>query len=171
MIVLGLDPGTRVTGYGVIHWGDGTPRLLTVGVIRLGSGEELALRLLKLQEELSKIFINYEPNWVVIEKIFLGANVDSAFKLGHARGICLAAAARSHVSFLELSPRSVKKKMTGSGAASKEELRYMLKQWLGVNLENFPLDASDALSLALVGGMELDVRDKLARAKALEVLR
>lgn len=146
-IILGIDPGSLRTGFAVVHFDGECLRHLNHGVIVLNEST-LGGRLFGLSEQMREILERYEPHHVVIEKIFLGKSADSAFKLGHARGITMAEAARSGAEIVEYATRVVKKGIAGTGAASKEQVSGALSRILGLKrLVN--LDASDALALAV----------------------
>lgn len=159
--ILGIDPGSLRTGFGVIEFDGERVRHLNHGVILLDE-KDLSRRLCALSESLQEIFAKYRPHHVAIEKIFLGKNADSAFKLGHARGVVLAEACRCDAEVFEYATRLVKKGVAGTGAASKEDVQKALKAQLQlVRLVN--LDASDALALALFHSFRANELRKLAR--------
>jgi crossover junction endodeoxyribonuclease RuvC len=163
MIILGIDPGTRRTGFGVI---DVTTRIkvLDSGVIRLAESQSLPLRLATLQLELNALFSKYRPPITVIEQIFFGKNADSAFKLGHARGVCLAVAASYGSQVEEYAAKTVKKAITGNGGADKETVRLIVTRLLNYTPESNDMDVSDALALALCHAQSLAVAQQTARA-------
>jgi crossover junction endodeoxyribonuclease RuvC len=147
-IILGIDPGSQITGFGVLNTASEKPRAISHGIIQLKSGNlSFNDRLLLLSENLDRILKKYQPDIVVVEKLFLGKNPDSAFKLGHARGICIAKAMESRCQVFEYTPREVKKSVTGSGASDKIQVAEVLKFVLQIGHFDF-LDASDALALA-----------------------
>jgi len=147
-IILGIDPGSQITGFGVIDTSKDKPRAVSHGIIQLKTGSlSFNDRLLLLSQNLDHILKKYQPHMVVVEKLFLGKNPDSAFKLGHARGICIAKAMENHCQVYEYTPREVKKTITGSGSSDKIQVAEVLKFMLGINHFDF-LDASDALALA-----------------------
>ncbi len=151
MIILGIDPGSRITGFGILKV-TGTGMNLRVqhinhGVIMMDPTDPFALRMKELGEAMDHVLKKYKPDQVVIEKIFLGRNADSAFKLGHARGVALYESAKFGAEVIEYATRLVKKGITGSGGATKEEVQTCLMRLL--NLKAIArLDASDALALA-----------------------
>lgn len=147
MVILGVDPGTRVTGFGFIE-ADGD-RLIHIrhGVIALREKDSLAVRLGELSENLRALMEQHRPRAVAIEQIFLGKNVDSAFKLGHARGVLMSEASKGGAEVFEYATRSMKKGVTGNGGASKEETQMVVQNLLGIH-GIAKLDASDALALA-----------------------
>lgn len=162
-LILGVDPGSRVTGFGLIET-DGQ-RLVHIrhGVIVLDDVDDFSERLARLSEALAEIIARHRPHHVVMEKIFLGRNVDSAFKLGHARGVLMAEAARARVTVWEYAARQVKKGVTGNGGASKEDTQVVVQQLL--NIQGIQrIDASDALALACHHAFETRKRAVLRRA-------
>lgn len=163
-LILGLDPGTRKTGYGVIEVQAQGLLHVANGVIHLNESWSLSERLKVLHAQLQLLFARFHFHTVVVEKIFFGKNVDSAFKLGHARGVCLVAAAQAGVPLEEYAARFVKKCVTGSGAASKETVQMMVVAVLKMKSQNFALDASDALSLAITHAQLRDTNQRMKRA-------
>lgn len=146
-IIIGVDPGSICLGFGVLRSHPHHLEHLASGTIRLKQ-KLLADRLLHLSKEIRELLIRYLPQSMVIEKVFLGKNVQSAFKLGMVRGVCICEARRNGVSVYEYSPRTVKKGVSGSGAANKEQVQRIVEYELNVrDLDG--LDASDALSLAI----------------------
>jgi len=163
VIILGIDPGTRLTGFGIIDV-SAQPRVLAAGVIRLPANAALEIRLGELNLQLVELFKKFQPEITVIEKIFYGKNVDSAFKLGHARGVCLMTASQHQSQIEEYAAKYVKKAITGSGAATKEHVRLIVTQLLRYVPESTEMDVSDALALALCHAQSLEVRIQTARA-------
>lgn len=162
MIIIGLDPGSINTGVGVIEYAGGNIRYLYHGVIKNPAGTDLSKRLHKIGEELAAIFAQYKPSHVVVEKIFLGKNVDSAFKLGHVRGVAFYEAQKSKATVVEYAAREVKKGITGYGAAEKEQVRFLVLNYLKLK-ENIQIDAADALALAIYHSQRADINAKLSR--------
>lgn len=162
-MILGVDPGTRVTGFGLIEADGDRLRHIRHGVIQLGDELPLAERLLILGQALDEIVGHHRPAVLVLEKIFLGKNVDSAFKLGHARGVLMASAARGRVEIHEYAARQVKKGVTGNGGSAKEEVQLVVQNLLGIRGIQ-KLDASDALALACYHAFEARKRALLRRA-------
>lgn len=145
--MIGIDPGSRVTGYGVIQNRDGDLKGLDCGVIQLDEKLPLAVRLNLLAQNLRRVFAKHQPHEIAVERLFLGKNADSAFKLGHARGVCLQVAAEFNADVFEYAARSVKKAVTGSGAAEKEQVQMVIQNLLGLRGPTF--DATDALAVAV----------------------
>ncbi len=150
-IILGIDPGSRITGYGLIRLDNETPTHLEHGALILPAQASLETRLRVLAQKLREIFVKFDVQVAVVERIFLGKNADSAFKLGHARGVCLLALAEADVTLVEYAARFVKKAVTGSGSASKDQVRLWVMRELKLTERQMATqaDASDALALAL----------------------
>lgn len=150
-VILGIDPGTNVMGYGVIGVLRDTPRVITLGVVRLSKFESHYLRLSRIFERVTSLVCQYLPDEMAIEAPFFGKNVQSMLKLGRAQGVAMAAALSRDIPITEYEPRKIKLAITGSGAASKEQVREMLRRMLHIadaQLE-IELDATDALAVAL----------------------
>jgi crossover junction endodeoxyribonuclease RuvC len=148
MRVLGVDPGSNATGFGLIERKDGSIRHLRHGVIRPPSGQGLAERLHYLHRELFELLRVEEPEVAVVERVFMAANPRSALVLGQARGALLASLGMAGVRVAELAARQVKKAVTGNGAADKRQMQTMVKGLLSLDAAP-PTDAADALALAL----------------------
>jgi len=147
MRVMGLDPGTRKTGYGIVALRDGNPVRVASGVLRLGNGS-LEQRLGRLHQGLQAVVAEHQPTACAVEGVFQHRNPRSALILGHARGICLLAAALHDLEVVEYPPATVKRAITGHGAADKQSVGSMVARLLGVPPEESS-DASDALAVAL----------------------
>ncbi|MEO0336568.1 MAG: crossover junction endodeoxyribonuclease RuvC [Pseudomonadota bacterium] len=148
MKVLGLDPGSQFTGFGVIETSGEQVRRVASGVIATPAKISFAHKLEFIDVQLRALFIKHQPDYTVVEKVFLGKNVDSAFKLGHVRGVCLLHSARAQSELVEIAARKAKKLVTGHGAASKDQVQLVVRNLL--NVSGFQtLDESDALALAL----------------------
>ena len=148
MRVLGVDPGSGATGYGLVEREGGRVRHLCHGILRPPKGAELSDRLHFLHSELRKVLQETEPDVAVVERVFLAANPRSAIVLGQARGAVLASLGGAGVRVAELSAREAKKAITGSGGADKSQMQLMVTRLL--NLDKAPpTDAADALALAL----------------------
>jgi len=149
VIVLGVDPGTLVTGYGIVVRKGPEIRMLGCGTIKNGAGHSMPLRLQRIYGELSAVIQKYNPDEFAIESAFYGKNAQSALKLGHARGVSILAAVEHEIPTTEYSPREVKKAVVGNGAASKEQVQYMVKSLLHTPHSKMVLDTSDALAIAI----------------------
>jgi crossover junction endodeoxyribonuclease RuvC len=148
-IILGIDPGTIVMGYGIIHVQNNVLKPLGIGVIKLEKMDDHALRLKKIFERTVGIIEEYKPDELAIEAPFFGKNVQSMLKLGRAQGVAIAAALSRNVPITEYSPKKIKMSITGNGNASKEQVAAMLVQILGIQHDEKYLDATDALGAAL----------------------
>ena len=149
MKVLGLDPGTAATGFGIVVFDAGRLVLERCGVWRPPAGEALPGRLDFLATALERLIGEACPAAVSVETVFAAANVASALKLAHARGVLLAAAARAKLPVYEYEPRLVKKALVGYGQAEKEQVRAMVLSLLARQRSRIPLDAADALAVAI----------------------
>ncbi|GIL16550.1 MAG: crossover junction endodeoxyribonuclease RuvC [Oligoflexia bacterium] len=166
-IVIGIDPGSRVTGFGVLEIQGNAVRHVSHGIIRLPEEKELSQRLAVLAQSFRELFTRYKPSEVVIEKVFLGKNPDSAFKLGHARGVAMAESALAGAIVYEYATRLIKKGVAGKGSAGKEEVQLMIQRLLQLPKIDH-LDASDALALAYYHSSQRQVLRRVERAKMRE---
>lgn len=148
-IILGIDPGTTVMGYGIIHVKGKQIVMLNFGVIKLQKLATHPDKLKRIFDRLDGLIKEYKPDEMAIEAPFFGKNVQSMLKLGRAQGVAIAASLLHNVPFEEYSPRRIKQSITGSGAASKEQVAAMLQTVL--KFEEMPqyLDATDGLAVAL----------------------
>jgi crossover junction endodeoxyribonuclease RuvC len=149
VIVLGFDPGTVATGYGVVRFEDGRLALECCGVFRLPASLTFAEKLDRLFAAAATLIEERRPSAVSVETVFAGKNIASTVKLAHARGVLLAAAARSTVPVFEYEPRLVKKALVGYGNAEKPQVRSMVLSLLARQRHRVPLDAADALAVAI----------------------
>jgi crossover junction endodeoxyribonuclease RuvC len=148
-IILGIDPGTNVLGYGLIHVLNTKIRLINFGVIQLNKLETHPDKLKKIFERLDAIIKEYKPDEMAIEAPFFGKNVQSMIKLGRAQGVSIAAAIHNCIPFEEYTPRRIKQAVTGNGNASKEQVASMLQSLLNFNEMPKYLDATDGLAVAV----------------------
>ena len=150
-VIIGIDPGTNVMGYGVLGILRGKPSVVAMGVLRLNRMEDHYMRLHRIHERVLGLVEQYLPDEFAIEAPFFGKNVQSMLKLGRAQGVAMAAALSHDVPIAEYEPRKVKMAITGNGAASKEQVQEMLVRILKIPRENLlpELDATDALGVAL----------------------
>jgi len=149
MKIIGIDPGTSVTGIGIIEHKNGSCNLIHYETINLKSQDPLHFRLKKIYDECIYCIEKYKPDEFAIETAFYGKNIQSTLKLGQARGVAIIAALNSNLKISEYSPREVKKSVTGSGASSKEQVQYMVKSILSIKKEKLAADSSDAIAVAL----------------------
>ena len=164
-VIIGIDPGSRVTGYGVVRSQRQRTEYLTCGCIRLDTDGSFDQRLVQLYEELSTIIAEFGPAEAAIEKVFMNRNVDSALKLGHARGVAMVAARRAGVVVHEYSATQIKQSVVGRGHADKVQVQHMVKFLLGLNTTP-SADAADALAAALCHGAMRDGKARIALAGA-----
>ncbi len=148
-IILGIDPGTSITGYGVIKTVGNKPELITIGSIDLSKYDDHYLKLKHIFERTAGIIDEYHPDELAIEAPFYGKNVQSMLKLGRAQGAAIAAALSRSMPIFEYAPRKIKMSITGQGAASKEQVAAMLMNILKFSLSDIRLDATDGLAAAL----------------------
>jgi crossover junction endodeoxyribonuclease RuvC len=148
-VILGIDPGTVVMGYGLIHVLGSEMQLLSLGVIKLDKLEDHYMRLQKIFERVTAIIDEYKVDELAIEAPFFGKNVQSMLKLGRAQGVAIAAAVNRKIPVFEYAPKKIKISVAGNGNASKEQLSAMLTQLLGVDKKQDYLDATDALGAAV----------------------
>ena len=147
--VLGIDPGTASTGFGVVDSGAQTLSTVTGGVISTGADLPLERRLAAIAEHLSGLLDEHEPDALAIEEVFFGRNVRSAFAVGQARGAVLAAAGARQVPCFSYTPQAVKLAVCGSGAAAKDQVQRMVGALLGLEAPPASDHAADALALAI----------------------
>ncbi len=149
--MLGVDPGTAATGYGIVERPDAGPmRLIECGVVRLaGSARDLAQRLNILHDELSQVIARSRPDALAVETVFVAHNARSALVLGHARGVVLLAAAQAGLLVAEYAPRAVKQSVAGGGGATKNQVGLMVARLLKLKHAPEPADAADGVAVAI----------------------
>ncbi len=148
-VILGIDPGTAITGYGVVSEAAGGPRALAYGVIRTPAHQELAQRLVTIYAELMAVLEVYHPDAVAVEEVFFSKNARTALSVGHARGVVLLAVAQQGIPLFHYKPTQVKQAVTGYGGADKRQIQEMMRMLLGLEKIPRPDDAADALAIAL----------------------
>ncbi len=148
-IILGIDPGTILMGYGIIEINQGKARLLSMGVLKLAAKKDAYERLQLIHKKVQELITQFQPHDFAIEAPFFGKNVQSMLKLGRAQGVAIAAAMQAGMPVTEYSPKKVKQSITGNGNADKEQVWKMLQTILELNMEIKQYDASDALAVAL----------------------
>jgi crossover junction endodeoxyribonuclease RuvC len=153
MRILGIDPGSHVTGFGVVDHEGGRLRLVEAGALRAPRAGGLPERLRVVHEGLVELLVEHAPDLMAVEDVFIAKNARSSLVLGHARGAILLAAALRDIPVAEYAPRDVKLALTGNGAATKEQVRYMVVRLLSLGVEPSSLDVSDALAVALCHAM------------------
>ena len=149
-IILGIDPGTNVMGYGVIRTQGNKAEMVVMGVIDMRKEKDVYLRLGKIFERVTGIIEEYLPDEMAIEAPFFGKNIQSMLKLGRAQGVAIAAAIQRDIPIHEYAPLKIKMAITGQGQASKEQVAGMLKRMLKLSDDDMPkfMDATDALGAA-----------------------
>ena len=148
-IILGIDPGTTVSGYGIIKIVRNKPEVVTLGIIELHKLADHYTKLHRIFERVSQLINEYHPNELAIEAPFYGKNVQSMLKLGRAQGVAMSAALAHGMPIYEYAPRKVKMSITGRGAASKEQVAAILSQIVGLTEPPKKFDATDALAVAV----------------------
>ncbi len=148
-IILGIDPGTVIMGFGLITVEQKNMQLLEMGILKLSTKMDAYERLQLIHEKVASLITYHRPTCFAIEAPFFGKNVQSMLKLGRAQGVAIAAAMQAGISVTEYSPKKVKQSITGNGNASKEQVMKMLQRMLNIQEENPYYDASDALSVAV----------------------
>ncbi len=150
VLVLGIDPGTAATGYGLVNRSpDGRHVLVECGVIRTSPGEPLPIRIREIYDAVVALIERHRPVAMSVEDVFHGKNAQSALKLGHARGAILLAGAHHDLIIAEYAPRQIKKAVVGTGNATKDQVGFMVKQQLRLKEAPTPADASDGVAAAL----------------------
>ncbi|MDQ6831570.1 MAG: crossover junction endodeoxyribonuclease RuvC [Gemmatimonadota bacterium] len=150
MIVLGIDPGTAATGYGVVR-GEafGALQLVECGVIRTHSRESLAKRLREIYDDVRELIERHSPDALSVEDVFFSRNVRTTVVLGHARGVVLLAGEQAGLEIHEYPPAEIKKAVVGTGAATKEQVQFMVTKLLRLKSAPEPSDAADGVAAAL----------------------
>ena len=150
MLVLGIDPGTANTGYGVVRGGGAaTPVLVECGVIRTRARDALPVRLREIYEGVHELLQRHTPDAVSVEDVFYSRNVRTTVVLGHARGVILLAAEQRGIAVNEFAPAEIKKAVVGTGSATKEQVQFMLMRLLRLKTVPQPNDAADGVAAAL----------------------
>ncbi|MEA3245742.1 MAG: crossover junction endodeoxyribonuclease RuvC [Gemmatimonadota bacterium] len=164
MIVLGVDPGTAATGYGVVRGGEpGGPSLLECGVIRTPPKASLARRVTEIFDGLGEVIERHRPDAMAVEAVFYSRNVRTTLVLGHARGVVLLAGERAGLAIHEYEPRVIKKAVVGTGSATKEQVLAMGARLLRLRHAPRPADAADGVACALTCVMAGGVAGRLAQ--------
>jgi crossover junction endodeoxyribonuclease RuvC len=177
VIVLGIDPGTAVTGYGVVRAaGASGAALLECGVIRTRADQPLAARLADIYDGVRELIARHQPEALAVEDVFYARNVRTTVVLGHARGVVLLAGQQAGLPIHEYPPADIKKAVVGTGAATKEQVQFMVTKLLGLPAAPVPLDASDALAVGLchayqVGQRLPSTKDRPSRPEIDDLLR
>jgi len=156
MIIIGVDPGTIITGFGIIKYENNKLSYLNSGIIKTPTTKEIPPRLEAIYDELERLISIYNPTQFAIETVFYNNNVQSILKIGYVRGISLLVAQKHKLEISEYSPREIKKSVVGNGAASKEQVQFMVKKLLALQNDFPKFDESDALAIATCHAFKKD---------------
>lgn len=156
MIIFGVDPGTQLTGFGIIKSEGNKISYIKSGIIKTSSKSTLSEKLKKIYEELDKEIKLTKPDVFCIETAFYGKNVQSALKIGYVRGAAMVVASINNIEVVEYSPREIKKSVVGNGAASKEQVQYMIKNLLNINIDDVKFDETDALAAGVCHSVKIN---------------
>jgi crossover junction endodeoxyribonuclease RuvC len=149
MRILGLDPGTATTGYGIIDAAAGDLRVVDYGVVETPAGDSPARRLQAIFQQVNALIAKYRPERAAVEQLFFGRNITTAIAVGQARGVLLLALAEAGIPVSEYSPPKVKEAITGYGKAEKAQMQLMVRHLLNLDETPHPDDAADALAVAI----------------------
>lgn len=155
MRIMGIDPGTRHVGYGVVDERAGNLSFVACGVIEGGAGA-VPKRLLNIYNALSRIVKAKRPNHAAVERVFMGVNADTTIKIGEGRSIAILCAVQGGAQLFEYAPSQIKKAVTGNGRASKEMVAEMVRHILNISGKEMVADASDALAIAICHSFRKD---------------
>ncbi|HXF61152.1 MAG TPA: crossover junction endodeoxyribonuclease RuvC [Caldilineaceae bacterium] len=165
-VALGIDPGTAITGYGVVGLTvEGRFELLACGVIRTEAGVPMQLRLRELFEDLQRIIDEFQPDSLAVEKLFFGRNVTTALSVGQARGAVLLAAAMRNLAVFEYTPAEIKQAIAGYGNAEKQQVQEMVQRLLDLPFVPKPDDAADGVAVAVCHLQSLHYQKRVAEAE------
>ncbi len=151
MRILGIDPGTATTGYGVVDYRAGREKMVTYGTIKTDSGMAMPLRLYRIKLQLEQLLQEYLPDKVAVEELFYNRNSKTVITVAQSRGVILMTAAAAGLPVLEYTPLQVKQAVVGYGNAEKRQVQLMVQRILGMKEMPRPDDAADALAIAICG--------------------
>lgn len=157
MIIMGIDPGVAITGYGIVKYEGNKFSVIDYGAATTEANVVLPKRLLKLNGMLEDLIIKYKPDFVAVEELFFNKNIKTALTVGHGRGVALLAAARLGVEVFEYTPLQVKQAVAGYGRADKSQVQQMVKVILNLDGIPKPDDVADALAVAICHGHSYNV--------------
>lgn len=152
MVILGIDPGYAIVGYGAVEYNRGRFRPLGYGAITTPAGVPLQKRLLEIHQDMLTLLDQFKPEAASVEELFFNTNVTTGIAVGHARGVILLALAQRDIPFFEYTPAQVKQAVTGYGRAEKRQVMEMTRSLLGLKKIPRPDDAADALAVAVCHG-------------------
>jgi crossover junction endodeoxyribonuclease RuvC len=161
MIILGVDPGVAITGYGIIDYTGNKFKVIEYGAVLTGSKIEFSCRLLKIYQELSIIISKYKPDVFAIEELFFNKNIKTALAVGHGRGVAILSAATQNLPVFEYTPLQVKQAVVGYGRAEKSQVQQMIKILLCLPAIPKPDDVADALAVAVCHAHSSAMLEKL----------
>lgn len=165
MKVLGIDPGTVITGIGIVEENESGLKCIYAGKVRTSPNSGLSVRLNNIFDELQKVIAEYSPDESAVENLFFARDATAALKLGHARGVALLAIERSGLPVAEYMPTEVKKSVLGYGRGTKDQIQHMVKLILNLPDTKMLLDVSDALAVAICHIHNRGTEEKLKRAR------
>ncbi len=165
MRILGVDPGTIVTGFGIVDFDKNELTYVASGTILIPTTKDFGPRLQKIYDELCFIIKKHKPNEFALETAFYGKNVQSALKIGYARGVSLLAAVHNGLFIKEYSPREIKKSIVGKGSSSKEQVQYMVKGLLAIKKSKMKFDESDALAVAMCHAFKFSSLNRTSKSR------
>ena len=166
MRVLGIDPGSETTGWGVVEGSNRRYRLISYGAVKAPPREPFSARLLKISRGIEEVIAEHKPDVCAIEEAFFAVNVKTALKLGHVRGVALLAAERAQLEIHEYSPRLVKQTVVGYGNAEKHQVQEMVRVLLALTKVPEPHDAADALAVAICHFHHANVSGRIIASEA-----
>jgi crossover junction endodeoxyribonuclease RuvC len=152
-LILGIDPGTTLIGYGLIEFLNDKLRAIDCGVIRVNKKIAFQNQLQQIYQEISDLLKQTHPHVVAIEEVYVSQNAKTTLRLGHARGVILLAAVHQDVPISEYAPRKIKQAVCGNGNASKEQIQWMVANMLNLSVQTLSKDAADALAAAVCYGL------------------
>lgn len=161
MLVMGIDPGTAIMGFGFVECCGSRLKAIHYGAIRTDAGTPSELRLRHIYENLTALITEYRPDIVGIEQLFFNKNVRTAMAVGQARGVALLAAANANIPLLECTPLQVKQAVVGYGKATKDQVIFMIQKLLNLHTKPGPDDVADALAVAICAMHAYNLNDKL----------
>ncbi len=153
MRILGIDPGTAITGFGIIESEKGKFKMIDAGVIRTPAKQALELRLETIYDDITEVIKEYKPEELSIEQLFFAQNVTTAMSVAHARGVVILAAIKAKMDISDYTPLQIKQALTGYGRAEKQQMQEMVKTLLGLKAVPKPDDCADALAAAICHAM------------------
>ncbi|MCP3659978.1 MAG: crossover junction endodeoxyribonuclease RuvC [Bacteroidetes bacterium] len=153
-IILGIDPGTNILGYGLIKSIDKEVSHINYGILKLGKYSDHIIKIRKICEKINTLIEEYTPNEIAIEAPFYGVNVQSMLKLGKVQGAVIALAVQKDIPIIEYTPKKIKVAITGNGNASKEQVAKMVEIHLNIDKIELDFDASDALAIAITHALQ-----------------